>query len=32
LRYDRTERTLRPLLTLAATLINFRRLATTDGF
>jgi len=32
LRYDRSERTLRPLLTLAATLINFRRLATTDGF
>ena len=32
LRYDRTERTLRPLLTLAATLINFRRLATTDRF
>jgi len=27
LRYDRTERTLRPLLTLAITLINFRRLA-----
>ncbi len=27
LRYDRTERTLRPLLPLAITLINFRRLA-----
>ncbi len=31
LRYDRSERTLRPLLALAATLINFR-IVTTDGF
>ena len=27
LRYDRTQRTLRPLLTLAGVLINLRRLA-----
>lgn len=32
LRYDRTERTLYPLLTLAITVINIRRLLQADGF
>jgi hypothetical protein len=31
LRYDRTEATLRPLLTLAASIINLRRLLQTES-
>jgi transposase len=32
LRYDRTEHTLRPLITLASTIINVRRLVQVQGF